>query len=159
MNKRRSLALLVATAFVLIILTLRFSPPTSAQPQTTDLSQIETAFNAVQTAEHAGANVTNLDGMLNQALALEAEGTAIQTSNPSMAQQQFSQAEKIATQVTIDAKVAEGTGQAATVKGELFLAGELGVIGVVCVLVYFYFPRVYWRVWARVNSDSEVSPT
>jgi len=147
-----------AVGFAIIILTSRLSSPVFAQPQGTPLSQVETAFDAVHTAEQAGANVTGLDLMLNQASGLITEGAAIQSSNPAKAQQFFTQAEGIAAQVTSDANAAVAGGQAATFRGELVLAGELGAIGVGCVLVYLFLPRVFWRIWAGVNSGSKVSP-
>jgi hypothetical protein len=157
MNQRHSLALLLASGLVIIILTGRFSSPAFAQPQPAPMPQIESAFSAVQAAEQAGANVTSLDAMLDQALSLVTEGNAIQATNPSEAQHLFTQAEAIATLTASDAKASMATGHVATERNEIFLAGELYAIGVACILVYLYLPRVFWRAWARVNSDSSVS--
>ena len=158
MNRRHSWVLLFAVGFAAIILASRLPAPVFAQPQDTAISQLETAFDAVHAAEQAGANVTGLDAMLNQASGLITEGTAIQSSQPAEAQHLFTEAGGIAAQVTSEANTAVTAGQGATFRGELFLAGELGVIALGCVLVYLYLPRVFWRIWAGVNGDSRVSP-
>ena len=60
-------------------------------------------------------------------------------------------------EVTSEAKTAEASGQSATFKDELFLTGELGSIGIGCVLVYLYLPKIFWRIWEGVNRDAKVS--
>lgn len=129
----------------------------AAQSQGTALTQVETAFNAVRTAEKAGANVTSLDAQLSQALSLISEGTAIQASDPSGAQQDFAQAGTIAGQVASSAQAEAGPAASSAANGEIILYAELAGIGLACVLVYFFLPRAFWGVWERLNRDRRVT--
>jgi hypothetical protein len=128
-----------------------------AQSQASAMSAIEGAFGTVQSAERAGANVTGLDATLNQALAMVTEGTAIRASDPSKAQQLFSQSEGMATEVAATAQAEIGPANTVTTYREYWLATELAALGLACVIVYLYLPRAFWAVWGRAKRDDGVS--
>jgi hypothetical protein len=158
LNRSRLTKILLLVALLALMASVQ--PPVSkAQSQTTALSAIEGAFGTVQSAERAGANVTGFDATLNQALAMVNEGTAIQASDPSKAQQLFSQAEGMATEVGNSAQAEIGPANAVTTYKELWLATELAAIGLACIVVYFYLPKAFWAVWGRANRNDTVSLT
>jgi hypothetical protein len=120
------------------------------------MAQVEGAFAKVQDAERAGANVSNLDASLNQAVHLIGMGNAVQQTNSTEAQELFSQAETIANQVAASAQAEIPGGNASTSQAEEALYSSLGGIAITCVLVYLYLPRIFWGIWLRMNSRHRV---
>lgn len=148
---------LVVSVIIFLTIAPRLLPVVSAQSQSDALSKVETAFGAVTAAENAGANVSSLDDQLNSALDLISQGASIQESNQSAAQQLFSQAEVIASQVVSEARAEQSAGQVSTTRGEAFFGAELLALGVAGVMVYLYLPSLFWRIWLRLNRESTVT--
>jgi hypothetical protein len=146
----------ITFAMVALLAFLFLMQPIHAQAGPGTLAEVETAFARVQAAESAGANVSGLDASLNQAVQLLGMGNAIQQSNPAQAQLLFSKANIIASQVAASAQAEISAGEASTIQGEETLYETLGVIAVVCVLVYLALPKVFWRVWLRMNSNYRI---
>jgi hypothetical protein len=162
--KQKKIALFLVLALLVVAPAAMSVPSASAQSQTAAITEVEGAFNAVWAAEHAGANVTDLDRQLNQALNLTSEGVLVQTSNPSRAHQLFSQAEAIAAQVfsqavTSEAQVERGSNESVATNKQILLGGELSGLGITALLAYLYLPSLYWGLWTRLNRDSKVSRT
>jgi hypothetical protein len=154
MNNQRSLQLLAFVSLFLVVTLLASS--SFAQQSSTPLSKVENAYVSVRAAERAGYNVTSLDASLNNALGLITQGTAIQASDPAGAQLLFNQSEAIASQVATSAQGLTRSGVSPASLREAYLVGGLVAIGVAMVLVFFFLPTLFWRVWTRTRADSVV---
>ncbi len=125
------------------------SPATvAASPSQDELrSDIGEVFLLLTSAEARGANVTAAAISLNHALELVNAGGAAD----------LTQAASIIHQVnsSIPSLVAEG--EAALYWGTTGLATTLVVLGIAGVLVYFFMPRLVWRLWMRTKKDWRVS--
>jgi len=110
-------------------------------------SELDEVFALLSSAEDAGANVDAAAASLNQALALINSGT----------EQDLQAADEMIQQVTssIPGLIAEG--EAAQWAGTVGLAATLAALAVAAALVYFFMPRLVWRLWSRGRSDWRVS--
>jgi CHASE3 domain sensor protein len=156
---------LVANLLVILILSSTISGSGFTNAQTDDAttrleaasSAVEQAFNAVLSAEKAGANVTGLLEQLNVATALLAQAdNSYRAGDSSTAMTQADNVLPITNQITIDAQNAK---QNAIVSSQnaFWSTIALTVIGVfVFVLVLF----LVWRKFKRnyIKSLSEAKP-
>lgn len=110
-------------------------------------SEVDEVFALLSSAEGAGANVDAAAASLNQALALIDSGT----------EQDLLAAEELIQQVnsSIPGLVAEG--ESAQWAGTAGLAATLAALAVAAALVYFFMPRLVWRLWSRGRRDWRVS--
>jgi hypothetical protein len=154
---KRGYELLVVAALLLALTVTVAENSAFAQSVGPPLSQVESAYNTVRLAERAGYNVTGLDASLNQAMGLISQGTEIETSDPAMAEQMFSQANSISTQVATSAQALLQSGLSPATKGEAYLAGGITAIAVAIVLVFLYLPTLFWSFWTRFRAGYLVS--
>ncbi len=110
-------------------------------------SELDEVFALLSSAEGAGANVDAAAASLNQALALIDSGT----------EQDLLAAEGLIQQVnsSIPGLIAEG--ESAQWAGTAGLAATLAALAVAAALVYFFMPRLVWRLWSRGRKDWRVS--
>ena len=110
-------------------------------------SELDEVFALLSSAEDAGANVDAAAASLNQALALINSGT----------EQDLLAAEGLIQQVnsSIPGLIAEG--ESAQWAGTAGLAATLAALAVAAALVYFFMPRLVWRLWSRGRRDWRVS--
>jgi len=118
-----------------------------ATPEDLLRSELAEVFALLSSAEEAGANVDAAAATLNQALALIDSGTA----------QDLMAAEEMIQQVasSIPGLIAEG--ESAQWAGTAGLAATLAALAVAAALVYFFMPRLVWRLWSRGRKDWRVS--
>ncbi len=109
--------------------------------------QVSEVFLLLEAAEAKGANVTDAALSLNHALELISAG----------GETELDQAASIVLQVnsSIPALVAEG--EAARYWGTTGLVATIVTLGIAGVLVYFFMPKLVWRIWARSKKDWKVS--
>jgi len=110
-------------------------------------SEVDEVFALLSSAEDAGANVDAAAASLNRALALIDSGT----------EQDLLAAEGLIQQVnsSIPGLIAEG--ESAQWAGTAGLAATLAALAVAAALVYFFMPRLVWRLWSRGRKDWRVS--
>ena len=110
-------------------------------------SELDEVFALLSSAEDAGANVDAAAASLNQALALIDSGT----------EQDLLAADEMIQQVnsSIPGLIAEG--ESAQWAGTAGLAATLAALAVAAALVYFFMPRLVWRLWSRGRKDWRVS--
>ena len=147
-------AVLFAGALVILVLVTQMGPYALAETQAGALQSIQSAYVATRAAEQLGANVTLLDQNLTAALGLVEGGAAIQSGHPALSQQDYLQADSIATKVESQAQsLGQGTSPLAG-RGLLDLGIELGVLIAAAVVIYLLTPRVYWSIWTRINKET-----
>lgn len=111
------------------------------------LAALEEVFFALQSAESMGANVTSAAHDLNHALALIESGS----------EQDLMEAASIIQQVNSSIPGLMAEGEMARRMSTAGLATTLAVLAVAAALVYFFMPRLVWRIWARSRRDWKVS--
>ncbi len=141
------LLLLVAISIAAIV--------TAACCQTTSIADahdaIIVAYNAVVDASNKGADVSELTGHLNQAITLTEQAQAQLNINASYAQNLATQAQTIAENVTSQALILEADNTIT-----IITAVTVAVLVAVGVIVYFFGPKVFWKLWLTLRKNYRV---
>jgi len=147
MTRRIQVTLLV---FLILATLLQSWNASNAQSSSSALEEkLITAFEAVSSAESSGGNVSALANLLSEAAALDDKANSIAQSNPDGAQQLYSQADTIASQVISQAPVVKKQGASAQRNAEVAFLGEMSTLGVIAILAYIFVPRNFWNLWLR----------
>lgn len=150
---RARAAPLFLSALVLLVLV---SPPVNAQSSSDALGAIRAAFVAVAEAEQSGGAVGVLADQLNEALALVAQGEALEATDSLAAQVLYRQAQELAGQVLAQAPARREAGIMVRQNRLTLLMVELGALAALGVGAYFVVPRLFWRFWLRVHQGWRV---
>lgn len=149
---RRSRSPVLLAAFLLVLVS---ASALQARAQESQLAatqqQVESAFALVQSAAASGGNVTSLLATLNQAAQLVIQSQ--ETQNSTKAAADLARASSIAQAVSASAPQVGAQGAASTRSGEEAAGVELAAVAAVCLLLYVYLPRAYWRLWVRAHAD------
>ena len=141
---------------LLLMLMLSSIAITFAQPiSVTDAqNSVYSAYKSVVDAYNAGADVSKLTVLLNQAINLTSQAQALASVNPQQSQTLASQAQGIAENVTAQATAAKLNGPAISP----LVVTTLAVVLVVCgCLVYIYGPGLLWKGWFRFRRNYRVA--
>ena len=141
---------------MLLMLMLSAIAITFAQPISVGDAQtsVYTAYNALVNAYNAGADISKLTVLLNQAINLTSQAQALASANPQQSQTLASQAQGKAENVTTQAAAAKLNGPAISPLVVAVLAAVLVVCG--CV-VYVYGPGLLWKGWFRFRKNYHVA--
>ena len=114
------------------------------------------AYAAVVDTEASGGNVTGLVERINEAIDLVRKAENISDTDPEQAAVLAERAINIANEVLDEAGVVKEEGLALK-RFQLFLEISSGILFVFSgFLVYFYGPRVFWRIWVKIKGDWRV---
>jgi hypothetical protein len=147
MHRRRALV----AAFIFLILLLSSAQRAYSFSSSQVRQEIGQAYASVLDAEQKGGNVTGLVSQLNEAITLLNQGDAANKTNPSLAQQLYSSAFSIASNVI---QLSPGVASAGVASRSLSLeifASETAVLGILAFLAYLLTPRVFWSAWVRAR--------
>jgi hypothetical protein len=117
------------------------------------LARVDSAYVRILQAQHAGGNVTELTGMLNQALVLIKQGEGMEATDQAGAADRYQQASLLIQTVDDLAPQVESAGMAAEQSQLFWLLAFLAALAAVGGLVFAFGGRVFWRVWIRLHRD------
>ncbi|MCP8306168.1 MAG: hypothetical protein H3Z49_03565 [archaeon] len=147
--------LLIALALTIVI--QPYVPIVHAHASSSDAyGKVMAAFVSVQEADLAGGDVNHLVDRLNEALDLITEGDLMASSNPSMAQELYQQAEEMANQVILEAPLMKEEGILAQQNSNVMLGVELAILAILGFIIYRFGPRLLWNLWLRAHREWKV---
>jgi predicted PurR-regulated permease PerM len=142
---------------IIILFPILFSAVTVTYAQSTIVddaqNSVHDAYTALVDAYNAGANINQLTEELNQAINLTSQAQALLNSDPQQAQDLAAQAQAIAQNVTDQASAAK---EAGLMDKPLVLAASVVALLVGGVAVYFFGPKLFWRVWFAVRKNYHI---
>ncbi len=140
----------------LMLLSLNLTP-SIAQSQLTAIEQAQSsthaAYKKILEAYKAGADPTTLTEQINQAINLTSQAQTLSTSNPQQALNLAAQAQKLADDLGLQASAAKE--KASEI---LPIPTAIAIIALIAVgvLIYFYGPQTFWKIWLNLRKNYQV---
>ena len=121
-------------------------------------SAIQSAFVATSNAEQSGGNTSSLLLKLNAAISLMQEAQAENSTSPTQAALNLSNATSIAQQVSSEAPSVARAGSAAKQLLDAESISGAVLIVAIAALLYIYGGRIYRRIWFWMYRSHVVKP-
>jgi hypothetical protein len=154
-SERAIVRTLAVLGSVVMFMTMAVPQTNAASPgafSTTDAALIST-YSAILTAQHNGANVSQLVAQLNSAVALYQKALTENSTNPSGAMLDLRNATQIASVVSAQAPTISQAGASSTQLRDAVSISSAVAVGVTAVLAYVFGGRIYRRVWFFLYKD------